>query len=247
MPRLSIFLLSCQHIFSSEKAVCLIKRFTAAANALQHLMTAKATINPLDHAACDVGAMIADPFKIIQKIGPDKACFNSAGSLLHATDMARAKLLFEIINDLLQRLHLFGSGKITGNIGIISKGDDLTNCVCYYRVFFLCCGRKGNSLSPHFLRCFQNIDAVVCYAFKIPDKPQVLRCKGAVVFSDLACAELYQIAADDVLIMVGLCFVFPNMTVVLFRIFPHAKEAFPQRLQRIACHVGNKGMAALQC
>ena len=98
IPRLSIFLLSCQHIFSLEKAVYLIKRFTAAANALQHLMAAKATINPLDHAAGDIGAMIADPFKIIQKIGPDEACFNSTGSLLHTADMARAKFLFKIIN-----------------------------------------------------------------------------------------------------------------------------------------------------
>ena len=53
--------------------------------------------------------MVADAFEIGEEIRPDKAGFNAAAALLHPPDMASTHFLLEIINNLLQRLHLAGS------------------------------------------------------------------------------------------------------------------------------------------
>ena len=62
----------------------------------------------VDDAAGDVGAVVGCALKVGQKIGEDKASLNAAMALLHAQDVARAHLLFERVDDLLERLDLLG-------------------------------------------------------------------------------------------------------------------------------------------
>ena len=86
-----------------------VENLPAAADALQNLVTMEVVVITLYHTAGNIGAMVADAFEISEEIRPDKAGFDAAAALLHPPDMASTHFLLEIINNLLQRLHLAGS------------------------------------------------------------------------------------------------------------------------------------------
>ncbi len=69
-------------------------------------------VGHVHHTAGDVGAMVTDTLQGVQQVGPDKAGFDAAAALLEPQDVVDAKLFLQIVNDLLQRLHLVGGQKI---------------------------------------------------------------------------------------------------------------------------------------
>ncbi len=81
----------------------------------------------VDDAAGDVGAVVGCALKVGQKIGEDKASLNAAMALLHAQDVARAHLLFERVDDLLERLDLLGERDVLRGEGLERERKDLAD------------------------------------------------------------------------------------------------------------------------
>ena len=79
----------------------------------------------VDDAAGDVGAVVGRALQVGQEVGEHKAGLNAARALLHAQDMARAHLLFERVDDLLQRLDLLCGGGILTGKGLERERKDL--------------------------------------------------------------------------------------------------------------------------
>ena len=91
--------------------VGLVRLLEAAVGSLgltQRFVQVEVMRTGVDDAAGDVGAVVGCALKVGQKIGEDKASLNAAMALLHAQDVARAHLLFERVDDLLERLDLLG-------------------------------------------------------------------------------------------------------------------------------------------
>ena len=88
--RFGLALFRRKSIFFPEGGVIGIKGCAVFADTLQYLVAVEIMVDALYDAAGDIGAMIADPFKVGKKVGPDKARFDTAGSLLHPADMTGA-------------------------------------------------------------------------------------------------------------------------------------------------------------
>ena len=66
-------------------------------------------VDRIDDSPNDAGAVVGGMFQVEQEVGSREA---SAYALLKTEDMEGEQLLFELLNDLLQRLHLNGSTQI---------------------------------------------------------------------------------------------------------------------------------------
>ena len=83
--------------------VCLLEAAVGSLGLAQRFVQVEVMRTGVDDAAGDVGAVVGCALKVGQKIGEDKASLNAAMALLHAQAVARAHLLFERVDDLLER------------------------------------------------------------------------------------------------------------------------------------------------
>ncbi len=90
----------------------MLKAAVVASCLTQRFVQVEVVLTCVDDAAGDVGAVVGRALQVGQEVGEHKAGLNAARALLHAQDMARTHLLFERVDDLLQRLDLLRSGGI---------------------------------------------------------------------------------------------------------------------------------------
>ena len=68
--------------------------------------------------------MVPHPLQVGQQIRPDKSGIDSAIPLLQPQDMVRTQLLLQVVDDLLQRLHLHRRAEISRHESIIGQSGD---------------------------------------------------------------------------------------------------------------------------
>ena len=140
-------------------ASCLTERFVQV----------EVVLTRVDDAAGDVGAVVGRALQVGQEVGEHKAGLNAARALLHAQDMARAHLLFERVDDLLQRLDLLcGSGILTGK-SLERERKDLADGGGEHGQLVERAAGEGESLSLQLLCGGENVDRMVGDALKIAD------------------------------------------------------------------------------
>ena len=123
----------------------------------------------VDDAAGDVGAVVGCALKVGQKIGEDKASLNAAMALLHAQDVARAHLLFERVDDLLERLDLLGERDVLRGEGLERERKDLADGGGENGELVEGAAGEREALLLHLLSGGENVDRVVRNALKVAD------------------------------------------------------------------------------
>ena len=83
----------------------------------------------LGNAYGDVGAVVAYPFAVVQKIVQYKAKLYGAAPLLQPFYVLALYLAYEHVYNLLKRLHLGGLLKIVVDKGVHSKREYLLQCI----------------------------------------------------------------------------------------------------------------------
>ena len=78
----------------------------------ERLMEIHHIVGGVDHTPGNVGAVVRGALQVCQQVQPGKAGVDGAVSLLQAQDMAGTQLFLQLVNHLLQRLHLGGGGQI---------------------------------------------------------------------------------------------------------------------------------------
>ena len=190
--------------------------------------------------------MVPHPLQVGQQIRPDKSGIDSAIPLLQPQDMVRTQLLLQVVDDLLQRLHLHRRAEISRHESIIGQSGDFPHGAGNDGKFLLRCLGKDNAFSLHLLCRFQYIDAVIGDPLKIPDEFEKCGSCPAVLLTDLPGAQFNQIAADDIFVMVCPLLIIKHRFSALIGVVFHRRQALLQRLQCIACHIGQQRPAALQ-
>ena len=123
----------------------------------------------VNDAAGDVGAVVGCALKVGQKIGEDKASLNAAMALLHAQDVARAHLLFERVDDLLERLDLLGERDVLRGEGLERERKDLADGGGENGELVEGAAGEREALLLHLLSGGENVDRVVRNALKVAD------------------------------------------------------------------------------
>ena len=118
--------------------------------------------------------------------------------------MLIAHPILERIDDLLQRLNAVGCSKIGVNKRPNGQPKDLSDGIAKRLQLSLGLGRKADLLVAQLLRGFQQVYGMVRNTLQISDNLEELCDLGTVLLADLPRAELDEIGADDVLVMVGL-------------------------------------------
>ena len=166
-------------------------------------MHIQVVVGGVDHAPGDIGAVVRGTLQIRQQVGPDKACLDAALALLHPQDMSGTQLLLQIVDDLLQRLHLPGSGHILLPEGVQRPHEDIVDRGGQHAQLPLRLVAEGQPLLPQLLRRLQHVHRMVGDTLKIADGLQQLCGLLALLLTQLLGAELYQIGAQHVLVMVN--------------------------------------------
>ena len=99
--------------------------------ALVHLKTADISVGvqvvrlAFDDTDGDVGAVVGDALEVGQQVIENKAQLNGALSRLEPVDVAHLDLLNELVDGLLQRLHLPGGHGVVGGKAVEGQGHDV--------------------------------------------------------------------------------------------------------------------------
>ena len=123
----------------------------------------------VDDAAGDVGAVVGGALEVREQIGPDEAGLDAAMPLLHPQDVARAHLLLERVDDLLERLDQLGEGDVLPLERAQREVEDLPDGGGEHVVFTRGCGGEGERLAAQLLGGFENVHGMVGNALKVPD------------------------------------------------------------------------------
>ena len=132
-------------------------------------MQIKTVVCRIQNTAGDVGAVVSRSLEIRQQVGPHEARFNTAMTLLHAQNMARAHLLLQCNDDLFQRLYLCGGRKIFFAERALCRIQYLTHRADEHLQLFFCGGAEAKSLAAQFFRCRKQVHGVVGDTLKIAD------------------------------------------------------------------------------
>ena len=212
----------------------------------QGLVQIQIVLRGVNDAPGDVGAVVGGALEIGQEIRPDEACLDAAIALLHPENVARAHLLLEQIDDLLERLDLRGDGDIAGGECPQRKRENFTEGICKRLKFALGAVGEGKLLIAQFLGGSEDVDGVVGDALEVADRLEQLRRLLALIFAQLLCAEPDQIGAEDILIVVARAFILLNALCQSGGIFLHAQKRVFQRPDGAIRHFDRDGAAALQ-
>ena len=106
----------------------------------------------VDDAACDVGAVVGGALQIRQQVAPHEARLDAALPLPHPQDVPRPHLLLQCVNDLLQRLHLPGGGRVLLPEGSQRQLQDIPHRTGQHVQLALCRPAERQSLGPQLLR-----------------------------------------------------------------------------------------------
>ena len=117
----------------------------------QGLVQVQIVLRGVNDTPGDVGAVVGGALEIGQEIRPDEACLDAAIALLHPENVARAHLLLEQIDDLLERLDLRGDGDIAGGECTQRKCENFTDCICKRLKIALGAVGEGKLLIAQFL------------------------------------------------------------------------------------------------
>ena len=124
----------------------------------------------VDDAAGDVGAVVGGALEVREQIGPDEAGFDAAMPLLHPQDVARAHLLLERVDDLLERLDQLGEGDVLPLERAHSERSRISPMAAastsYSRAVM---AWRHERLAAQLLGGFENVHGVVGNALKVPD------------------------------------------------------------------------------
>ena len=164
----------------------------------------------VDDAPGNVGAVVAHPFQRGQQVRPDKTGFNTTAALLHPQNVVDAHFLLQIVNDLLQRLHPVGLFQIVVPERPEGHVHDLLHSP--QKNGQLMTGGVGQRqiLTFQLLGGLQNVQSVVADPLKIAEGFEEHGGFAAVAFADFQGAELDEVGAEDVLVMIGLALPFPH-------------------------------------
>ena len=123
----------------------------------------------VDDAAGDVGAVVRGALQVRQQIRPHEARLDAARSALHAQDVARAHLLFERVDDLLERLDLLGERDVLRGEGLERERKDLADGGGENGELVEGAAGEREALLLHLLSGGENVDRVVRNALKVAD------------------------------------------------------------------------------
>ena len=182
----------------------------------------------VDDAPGNVGAVVAHPFQRGQQVRPDKSGLNAAAALLHPQNVVDAHFFLQIVNDLLQRLHPVGLFQIVVPERPEGHVHDLLHSP--QKNVQLMTGGVGKRqiLAFQLLGGLQNVQSVVADPLKIAEGFEEHGGLAAVAFADFQGAELDEIRAEDVLVMIGLALPFPNGLGKLRRVVLEGGGGIPQ-------------------
>ena len=157
-----------------------------------------------NNAACDVGAVVSHTLQIRQHIRPDKAHFDGAAALLQTTDVAGTKLFLQRVDHFFERLHKSGSLDIVFEECLQRQIHRLAHSA--HQQFQLLAGfvRKAETLVGDLFHRLHQIHRMVRDTLKVTDEMQQLCGFGAVLFAHGLGAELDEVGAEDILIVVSL-------------------------------------------
>ena len=104
-----------QFIFFQILAVHIGKGGVVGTDLVEVFMNIQTVMGHFQNAACDVGAVVGDPLHICNKIRPEKTGFGRAFTAFEPQNVAAAKLGFQGIYDLFQRLDMDSGFQISGS------------------------------------------------------------------------------------------------------------------------------------
>ena len=212
----------------------------------QSLVQIQVVLRGVNDAPGDVGAVVGGALEIGQEIRPDEACLDAAIALLHPENVARAHLLLEQIDDLLERLDLRGDGDIAGGECTQRKCENFTECICKRLKFALGAVGEGKLLIAQFLGGSEDVDGVVGDALEVADGLEKLCGLLTLVFTELPGAEFDQIGAENVLIVVAGILVVTDALRQLRSIGGDREQRVLHRPDGALRHLGGDGVAALE-
>ena len=209
-------------------------------------MEIEIVLRRVDNAPGDVGAVVGRALKTGEKIGENKTKLNAASALLQAPDVARAHRLLEHVDNLLERLHLGGNRAVVVLKAPEGKIEYFTDRSGEHRKLGDGVRRKRKVLVAQLLGGFERVDGVVRDALKIADgfqkRGSLLAFRGA----HLLGAELYEIGAENILIMVAQLLVLPDLLGERGGVAADRGERILERAHGMLGHVRGYGAAALQ-
>ena len=87
----------------------------------------------VDDTHRDIGAMVADTLEVGQQVTPYEARFHGTGAFLQSVDMIVTQAGLDVVNDLLQGLHVVSGGQVALHEGSLGQGQE--SSVARQRVF----------------------------------------------------------------------------------------------------------------
>ena len=144
----------------------------------------------IDQASCDVRAVVGASLQVCEQVEPYVACIHRTVSCLHSLYMSRSQLLLEIVDDLLERLHILCDFKI--HLQIRSRGDlnDLLCCVGDDAHLMTCFIGELDFLPVYLFRRLKDIHRMVCDPLIISYDLEKKRDPFVVCVTDISAAEL---------------------------------------------------------
>ena len=200
----------------------------------------------IHNAAGDVAAVVADTLQTGEQVGPDEAGLDAAGTLLQTEDMAGTEGFLQIVDNLLQRLHQIGLLQIVLHEGAGGQFHDFLNGGNHNRQFLLAGLGEGNILCLQLFSGFQQIQGMVAHTFQITDGLQQRGSFFAFDGADLQGAELDQVGAQDIFVMVGLVFAVTDFLSKLGSEGSQGCDTIPESLSGDTGHFHGQDTAALQ-
>ena len=160
--------------------------------------------------------------------------------------MTRAHLLFERVDDLLERLHLRGDVVVAALKGLEREREDLADSGGDGDELIFRIGGKGEVFARHLLGGGENVDGVVGDALKVADGLQKLGRFLALGAAQLLRAELDKIGAEDVLIVVAALLVVADALGELRCVGGECGEGIVQRTHGALGHLTGDSAALAQ-
>ena len=97
------------------KVELFLKECVVFVDSTSRFVQVEVVVCSVDNAARNVGAVVGYTLEVGEKVRPHKACFDRAVALAETNAVTGTKLLFEVIDNLFERLYLCGNGKVAGH------------------------------------------------------------------------------------------------------------------------------------
>ena len=197
----------------------------------------------VDDAPGNIGAVVGRALETGEKIGEDEAELNAAPALLQTPDVARAHRFLELIDDLLERLDLGGDGAVVFLEASEGQIENFADRPGEHRKFGDGARRECEILVAQLLGGFERVDGVVGDALKIADGFQKSGGLFAFRSTHLLGAELYEIGAENVLVMVAQLLILPDPFSEIGGIVVDRGKGILERTHGVLGHVCGNGAA----